>query len=628
MNHTDAPNEEARAASFPQGDAASGHAEARRFYFERLSGRRAERALWGRREFLVSISRLVVMAAILATAWFAVQEQMFHLGWTLVPVALFLGLISMHDRFLRRRDRTARSCRYFEEGLQRLDGEWFGVGEDGERFLEPSHPYAGDLDVLGPGSLYQFLNRTRTRVGESTLARWLLAPADVDEVVRRQQAVTELATKHDLREDIASLGAEVRSELDIDRLTAWAEGGDVLGRFRLLRPLLALLALGNVVTLAAWILGAVNGYPFALLATLSFACFLVVRSAVARAIAGVERTSRDLDVIAEVLDRLERETFESPWLQDRGEELRSSGTRPGQQIRALQKWVQRVESRRNAFFAPFAAVMLWTTQIAFVIEAWRRQWGRLVLRWVEIVAEFEAAASLGTFAFEQQDEVSMPEIVDGETALLEAEAVAHPLLPAERRVANDIELAVAADATPQGLVISGSNMSGKSTFLRSCGLAVVLAFAGAPVVARSMRVGALAVGASIQIQDSLREGSSKFYAEIQRLRQVLDLAKGDRPALCLLDEILHGTNSHDRRIGASAVVKALLDQRALVLVTTHDLALARLTESEEGDGGRLRNVHFVDTIEDGRIRFDFRLRPGIVDKSNALALMREVGLDV
>lgn len=598
-----------------------------------LERRRNDRTLWARRELFVSISRLVVMAVIFGTAWFAVQSRAFHLAWTLLPVALFLALITLHERFLRRRDRAERSCRYFEEGIRRIEGDWIGVGEDGSGFLDASHLYASDLDVLGPGSLYQFLNRTRTRVGEATLARWLLVPADVEEVVPRQQAVEELSTRHDLREDIASLGAEVRSELDVDRLEAWARGEQALGRFRLLRPILAILAVVNVATLGSWIVGSSSGLPFAASAISSFACFLVVRTAALSAIAGVERTSRDLDVVAEILDRLERESFTSDWLRDRREELRASGTRPGLQIRALQKWVQRVESRRNAFFAPFAAVMLWTTQIAFVVEAWRARWGDLVLRWVEIVAEFEAASSLATFAFEQHEEAGFPEILVEGPPRFEAEAVGHPLLAAGRRVRNDIALAVGASraaegSTPQGLVISGSNMSGKSTFLRSCGLAVVMAFAGAPVVARRMRVSALSVGASIQIQDSLREGSSKFYAEIRRLRHVLDLAKGDTPALCLLDEILHGTNSHDRRIGASAVVKALLDQQALVLVTTHDLALARLTESEEGEGGRLRNVHFVDTIEDGRIHFDFQLRPGIVDKSNALALMREVGLDV
>lgn len=617
-----ASEEEGTASNSP----ATGDPEA--VYRDALNRRSAQRAQWGRREFVVSISRLVVMAAIFATAWFAVQERSFHLAWTFVPVALFLALITLHDSYLRRRDRAGRSCRYFEEGLRRLEGDWIGVGEDGSGFLEPTHLYAADLDVLGPGSLYQFVNRTRTRVGEATLARWLLTPAEVGEVVRRQQAVGELSGRHELREDIASLGAEVRSELDVERLENWAKGTQTLGRFRWLRPILAVLALANVSTLAAWILGYANGYPFAMAAMVSFACFLVVRTAVLSAIAGVERTSRDLDVIAEILDRLERESFASNWLEERRDELRASGARPGQQLRSLQKWVERVESRRNAFFAPFAAVMLWTTQIAFVIEAWRGRWGGLVLRWVEIVAEFEAASSLATYAFEQQGETCFPEILVDGPPRLEAEAVGHPLLPSDRRVRNDIALGVEVNSSPQGLVISGSNMSGKSTFLRSTGLAVVLAFAGAPVLARSMRVSALSVGASIQIQDSLREGSSKFYAEIRRLRQVLDLAKGDTPALCLLDEILHGTNSHDRRIGASAVVKALLDQQALVLVTTHDLALARLTESEEGDGGRLRNVHFVDTIEDGRIHFDFRLRPGIVDKSNALALMREVGLEV
>ena len=230
-----------------------------------------------------------------------------------------------------------------------------------------------------------------------------------------------------------------------------------------------------------------------------------------------------------------------------------------------------------------------------------------------------------------------PTILDAGRTVFEASSLGHPLIAPELCVCNDVALGVGDAEVPQALVISGSNMSGKSTFLRACGLNIVLSWAGAPVVASSMSTSPLSIGASIRIQDSLQEGSSKFYAEIKRLRGVLDLARAELPALCLLDEILHGTNSHDRRIGAAAVVKALLQEDALVMVTTHDLVLARLTEEDDFDTGatdagvaqrRLDNVHFIDTIEEGRIHFDYNLREGVVTKSNALELMREVGLDV
>ena len=223
-------------------------------------------------------------------------------------------------------------------------------------------------------------------------------------------------------------------------------------------------------------------------------------------------------------------------------------------------------------------------------------------------------------AYEHPDQ-SFPEIIEGKEPIFEAEAMGHPLLPAARRVCNHVRLG----SEPRVLVVSGSNMSGKSTMLRSIGINSVLALAGAPVCATSLRISPLSIGASIRLQDSLLEGSSRFYAEIQRLRQIVDLTRGELPVLFLLDEILHGTNSHDRGIGAEAVVRSLVDRGGMGLVTTHDLALARVADEL---GSRGENVHFEDHLEDGVIAFDYQMRPGVVTKSNALELMRSVGLEV
>jgi DNA mismatch repair ATPase MutS len=239
------------------------------------------------------------------------------------------------------------------------------------------------------------------------------------------------------------------------------------------------------------------------------------------------------------------------------------------------------------------------------------------------VGELEAAAALGTYAFDRPGDPFPEVLAPSEGPLFDGRSLGHPLLPEASCVRNDLSLGVAGG--PRALVVSGSNMSGKSTFLRTCGVNVVLALAGAPVRAAALRLSPLALGASIRVVDSLQEGESKFYAEITRLRRILDLTRGEPPVLFLLDEILHGTNSHDRRIGAEAVIRALLERGAIGLVTTHDLALARIAEEP---GSRLANVHFEDTLEGGRVRFDYRLRPGVVQRSNALALMREVGLEV
>jgi DNA mismatch repair ATPase MutS len=268
--------------------------------------------------------------------------------------------------------------------------------------------------------------------------------------------------------------------------------------------------------------------------------------------------------------------------------------------------------------------VLWTTHLAFAVEAWRRHSGPVVRRWLTATGEMEALCSLASHAFEHPDD-PFPEFV-GEEALLEAEAIGHPLIERSRVVRNDVRMG---GAGPRVLVVSGSNMSGKSTLLRTLGVNAVLAQAGAPVRARRLRMSPLAVGASIRVTDSLQGGVSRFYAEILRLRQILDATarpgpKG-APVLFLIDEFLHGTNSHDRLIGAEAVVRGLVERGAIGLITTHDLALADIA-GELGE--RAANVHFEDHIEDGRMVFDYALRPGVVRKSNAIELMRSVGLEI
>jgi DNA mismatch repair ATPase MutS len=240
-------------------------------------------------------------------------------------------------------------------------------------------------------------------------------------------------------------------------------------------------------------------------------------------------------------------------------------------------------------------------------------------RWIDAVAELEALASLAGQAYEHPADC-WPELVEGAPCLV-ARAAGHPLLAEARCVRNDVSL----DAQRRVLVVSGSNMSGKSTLLRTIGTNAVLAQAGAPVRAAALRMTPLAVGASIRLHDSLQEGHSRFYAEIRRLRQIVDATEGPLPVLFLLDEVLHGTNSHDRRIGAEAVVRSLVARGAIGLVTTHDLALARLAESPELHAA---NVHFQDELIDGQMHFDYRMRPGVVTRSNAIELMRAVGLEV
>jgi DNA mismatch repair ATPase MutS len=329
--------------------------------------------------------------------------------------------------------------------------------------------------------------------------------------------------------------------------------------------------------------------------------------------------ARDLRILASVLERLEREPLQSALLVDLKKRLEVGGLSPSKQISRLRRLIEYRDQARNQMFAIVAEPLLWSVHFYFAIERWRQVSGPHIGEWIAAVGDIEALSSVAGYAAEHPGD-PFPELLD-HGPVFYGEGIAHPLLPEATAVRNDVRL----DGERQLLVVSGSNMSGKSTLLRSVGLNAVLAWAGAPVRAERLRLSRVAVGASMRVQDSVLDGKSRFYAEVTRLRQVVDMAGSDPPLLYLLDELLSGTNSHDRRIGTEAVVRTLLQRRAVGLITTHDLALAEVADAL---APRAVNVHFEDHIEDGRIAFDYRMRPGVVRKSNALELMRSVGLEV
>jgi hypothetical protein len=589
----------------------------REVYESRLAARQAASSEHARLERRLSNARLLVFALGAAAAFAAYGRERIP-GWAPLPLAAaFAVLVISHDRVIRNREHLDRAAAFYAAGLDRLEDKVESQGETGERFLDPGHLFAADLDVFGTGSLFQLLCRARTRAGQETLAAWLLAPAAPDEVRARQQAVAELAPRLDAREELVLLAGDASAGLHPEALLAWAEAPPSLpGRHSRLAA--GALASATLASIAVWLVTP-SGAPlfaFALAAQTGFAALL--RARVTRIARKVESAARDLRLFSATLEWVERQPFASPRLAALRAALDSAGQPPSQRIARLARLVELLDARRNQLFAPFGALVLWTTQLAFALEAWRRASGPAVRRWIEVVGEVEALASLASHAYEHPDD-PFPELVDAGPRF-EARGLGHPLLPEASCVRNDVALG----AQSQLWVVSGSNMSGKSTLLRSVGVAALLAQAGAPVRARGLVLSPLAIGASIRVQDSLREGSSRFYAEIRRLRDVVDRASGDPPLLFLLDEILGGTNSHDRRIGAEALVRELARRGAIGLVTTHDLALAEIP----GSLAPARNVHFEDQLAEGRIHFDYRLRDGVVTRSNALELMRAVGLPV
>ena len=535
----------------------------------------------------------------------------------LIPFAIFVALIVVHDRVLRRLGRFERVTDFYARGLARIEDQWAGTGETGDRFFDAAHPYARDLDLFGKGSLFELLCTARTRAGEETLARWLLAAAEPEEVRARQTAVTEMKDRVSLRERLFTAGEHVRAGVHPEALAAWGEGKPDF-QSRALPWVLALLAALWVASIVAW--GVTRNWdPALLMSLINYAVSNRLQRRVSASAEGVEQAAQDLRVLREVLEIMEREPFTAERLRGLRASLDRGHIAPSAAVKKLERVYDWLEDRRNGFVAIFNAFVFYTAQLTMAAERWRAQYGPAIRGWLEAVGEFEALATLAGYAYEHPADV-MPEFTE-DRPWFETEGLAHPLLPLDKAVGNDLQLGRA----PQLMLISGPNMAGKSTFLRGVGLNAVLAQCGAPVRAKRLRMSPVTVGASICVLDSLQGGVSRFYAEIQRLKVLSDLAEGPAPLLFLLDELLSGTNSHDRFEGTRFVVRELVSKGAIGLVTTHDLALTAIPETMDGAG---RNCHFEDSIEDGRLKFDYRLRPGVVRTSNALKLMKGVGLKV
>ena len=605
----------------------------REAYSRLLEQRRAEIAEREQGHRRLGNGRLAAVAAAAVLALMAFGWHALSIAWTLVPAAVFAVLTVVHDHLLKKLERQRRAAAFFEKALARLDDRWAGTGETGERYLTADHPYAADLDLFGKGSVFELLCTARTHIGEDTLARWLMSPAPPEVVKERNEAVDELRPRIDLREDLAVAGEEARTGVNPISLAAWGESPANFVNPRLRVAMWALTGLGIIgfAALVTWLLsfGGFVRLPdhldsisrdVALVILLINGLFLHRhRGGITAAIAAVEEAAHELGLLSEVLLRLEREQFQSPLLARLRASLDSDGEPPSQHIARLNKLVERLDSRDNVAVRVLEPFILWTMHTAVGVERWQRRCGSAVRRWLTAAGEIEALCTLAGYAFDHPED-PFPEFAEG-AVTLEAEGICHPLLPAAHAVRNDVRLGRA----PQVLMVSGSNMSGKSTLLRTLGVNAVLAQAGAPVRARRLRLTPVAVGASIKLSDSLQGGVSRFYAEILRIRQILSLTAGALPVLFLIDEFLAGTNSHDRRIGAGALVRGLVDRGAIGLVTTHDLALADIADSL---GERAANVHFEDRVENGKILFDYVMRPGVVRKSNALELMRSVGLEI
>ncbi len=600
--------------------------DAKQTYERGRVARSAEVAALEARARTIGTGRLLLAAGALALLGGIVWARLGAGAWAALAatVAAFVALVLVHARVIDAKERASAALRFHERGLARMAHAWADLPVTSERFVSADHPFTRDLDVFGRGSVMQLVDATETRPGEERLAKLLSLEepgAWPTEVAERQAAVRDLAGRPAFREALATAGGVLGGErADPAPLLAWAEAKD-----EGLAPALRVLA---------WLVpGAVVAGIAATLALHLRAGIetLVVVGAVALGLAASRRLTRMLEAASTreqavsrwraMIEAIEREPLDAPLLGRERQRLSAAGRRASVEIAALERIVGFVDARRNEVFGLLIGpILMWDVHCAAALLRWRARAGAHVRDWLEALAEVEALASLGGFAHEHPSFV-FPELAP--EATVDVRGLGHPLIADEKRVGNDVRLPSAGRA----LVVTGSNMSGKSTLLRAIGVNVLLANAGAPVCATAARIGPARVATSMRIDDSLEQGVSHFYAELRRLKRVIDLAQetGRSPVLFLLDEILHGTNSRERVLGACAVVKELLARGALGAVSTHDLGITAL---EKELGGLVENVHFEEQVRGEAMTFDYVLRPGIVQSSNALRLMRAVGIDV
>jgi hypothetical protein len=584
-------------------------------YSQRLAERKTRLSVLDNLNARIGSIRLGIGASFLVIAWMCFGPWTVARAWLCLPVAAFIAALIVHHRVRTRRVQVLRAAALYEDGLARMQDQWRGKGETGRRFELPHHIYADDLDLFGDGSLYQLLCACRTQMGENALAQWLRTPAVIEVIHARHAAIADLRDRLTLRESLGVEGDSPRIELHPDALTTWGAAPNRLKGWwmRLVALALALLGIAALVAWAVWGLL----YPLLAVILIDASVASVLRKPIRAAIVTVESAFEDLKGLSVLFRRIESESFQAPALKALQLDMSSHSLPASAAIARLATIVNFVEARRNPILAPFLLLLMYPLQAALAAETWRTMHGAGIGTWLKALGEFEALNSLARYAYEHPDD-PFPDFVEGAPAF-NAVQLGHPLIPAAVRVCNDIDLG----GQTRVLLVSGSNMSGKSTLLRTIGINTVLAMAGAPVRARSLQLTPLQVGASIRINDSLHEGSSRFYAEITRLRQLFEPMP--LPLLYLLDELLQGTNSADRRVGAQGLIRALIKRGAIGLISTHDLAL---TDIDGLAPDAIENVHFQDELLDGALHFDFKLHPGVVTKSNGLELMRSIGLDV
>lgn len=569
-----------------------------------------------------AFGRLIWFAAsILVVTLFIRFDQQTNAALALVVgVVGFLVLLKKHQAVKEKRDRNQQLIYINQDEALRLKRQYLRP-ETGEQFASPTHAYTGDLDIFGKHSVFRLLNRTHTYEGQKRLVKWLLNPSAPDAIRLRHQVVNELKPQIDWRQQFeASAYLEETVGQSPAELIKWATA-DAVALPAYLQVARFALPAGTVGLVIAWMMGMLPSTL--ILIALAIHGFVLSQTS-ARAKEVSEQTfeiSRALRVFQSLFEQAEGQKGEAIRLKAIRQLLTAQKQTASEAIGSLAKLTEGLNYRRNPYFyLLFGIATLWDIQYLFRLESWRNTHGAELSHWFEALGELEALNSLAGFAYAHPGYIT-PDIVDDD-CVLDFTLAAHPLLPPDRSVANSLTF----NGPGKTVLITGSNMSGKSTFLRTVGANVVLALAGAVVSAERFWCSPVQVFTSMRTQDSLEESTSSFYAELKRLQTLIHLTRQANriPVLFFLDEILKGTNSADRHRGAEALIRQLHHTTASGFVSTHDLELGQLTDADTF----VRNYHFQSDLQNGELIFDYKLRDGICQSFNASQLMKAIGIEM
>lgn len=569
----------------------------------------------------ISSLRLLVVVAIIVTVSFAniLERYLIFWGISLFWIILFVYLVSRHRRLKETHKYVSILKKVNIDSIMRLEGRWTEFNDKGDDFQDENHNFSYDLDILGQGALFQWINSGNTHMGRTRLANILTNPySDKVTILKRQQAISELSTKRWWRHKLQAEGRMLTEKnRDIEVLINWAKTRHSLYTNSWMIVFFRVLPIVTVSTFLLAFVGhsIIKGIPIFFIIC-QFILLLINIKKRNRDFALVYKYQKSITVYRRILKHFEKVSFQSEYLRGLSASLvNNKGLSAMKQLKRLETLVDRIENRNNIFFLSINVISLWDYQCLIELERWKSESGLILEEWLQKIGEIEALSSLGTIAYDYPN-WTIPKITK-KPSMLQAKKIGHPLLT-NRQVCNDVNI----QDPFRILLITGSNMSGKSTFLRTIGINLVLAYVGAPVCASYMTCSIFSIHTCMRINDNLEKGISSFYGELLRIKEIVKATKEDTQVFFLLDEIFKGTNSYDRHIGAKKLIKKLQHNGAIGLVSTHDLELGILEKENT-----IKNYHFQECYKDGQICFDYKLRPGISTTRNALHLMKIIGIE-